>query len=132
MPAATIEILYTPVQRYICTHLMKDSKYMSVLLAVLLWVVPLTCCIEYHPIMSSIQNSTSLSCSVDQFRGRLEAVVTCVSGGDCRGILSLEASTGNYVICTCMTDPGHERIGYGSPNLYLRNNVMFNTGKGYG
>ena len=79
-------------------------------------------------------NKLYLSCSVDQFRSRLEAVVTCVNGGDCPGILSMEASmgTGSFVVCTCMTDPGQERLGYGAPNLYLRdNNDAFNTSKGY-
>ena len=61
--------------------------------------------------------------------------MACGNGGDCRGILSLEASmgTGSYVVCTCMTDPGIERLGYGSPNLYLRNsNGIFNIGKACG
>ena len=98
---------------------------MLVLLSwLLLWIVPVICGIEYRPITTSIQSSTSLSCSVDQFRSHLEAVVTCVNGGDCRRILSLEASTGtsSFVVCTCMTDPGIKRLGYGSPKLYLRNN----------
>ena len=106
---------------------------MLVLLSLLiLWVVHVTRGIEYSPIATSIQSSTSFSCSVDQFRSRLEAVVTCVNGGDCRGILSLEASIGtsSFVVCTCKTDPGIERLGYGSPNLYLRNsNGVFDIGK---
>ena len=106
---------------------------MCVLLSLLLlFPVPVTYGVKYQPISTSIQSSTSLSCSVDQFRSRLEAVVTCVNGGDCRGILSLEASKGtsSFVICTCMTDISHQRLGYGAPNLYLRNNnVVFNIGK---
>ena len=135
MLAATLEIIYIPARRYLCTSFMKYIKYMSVLLCVLLsWVAPVTRGVRYRLITPSIQSSTSFSCSVDQFRSRLEAVVTCVNGGDCRGILSLEASmgTGSYVICTCMTDPGLERLGYGSPNLYLRNSDgVFNIGKRY-
>ena len=131
-----IEIMCIPVQRYHFTPFMKETTHMLVLFSLLLlWVVPGTYGIEYRPIMSSIQSSTSLSCSVDQFRSRLEAVVTCVNGGDCRGILSLEASmgTGSFVVCTCMTDLGLERLGYGSPNLYLRNNNgVFNIGKACG
>ena len=124
------------VHRYLCTSFTRENTHMLVLLSWLLpWVVHVTCGIEYRPITTSIQSSTSLSCSVDQFRSRLEAVVTCVNGGDCRGILSLEATmgTGSYVVCTCMTDPGIERLGYGSPNLYLRNsNGVFDIGKACG
>ena len=85
----------------------------------------------YLRITSNMTNSTSLKCSVMDFRSLVETAVRCEQDMDCLAAWSSEEKSvdSNFALCKCMTNPAYGSLANGTGNLDLKIAQEFQIGK---
>ena len=85
----------------------------------------------YRPIETYMRNSTSLSCTKNNFRSALDAAVQCPMEDGCRAAITWVEGygDGHFGVCKCVTDGSQRTLILDNSVMYLRVNGVFSTGK---
>ena len=86
----------------------------------------------YRPIEIYMGNSTSLSCTKNNFRSALDAAVQCPMEDGCRAAITWEEGygDGHFGVCKCVTDGTQRTLMLDNSVMYLRISGIFSTGRG--
>ena len=86
----------------------------------------------YHKISPHITNSTSLNCTILNYRSNIETAVGCTNDWQCRAVWSSEKNGGNpnFALCNCMMGSAYGHlVKNGQSTLDLKTNVKIGIGE---
>ena len=85
---------------------------------------------HYRTAEANMRNSTSLICNQYEFRGIIEAALSCHMNSLCRAVLEETIGNDHLALCQCMKEDEHFSSIY-DLNIFLKVNRTFGTGRNY-